>query len=202
MTLARRNWRRLIIVINPRADPAESGSGPPWVCSFSGLAVERRAGAPGGPDSFAFPAGLRIVDAAVHPFGEEAQRIGHAQDHELPVHQRDQRIGGVAGDDGRVLAQAQRVELIHPVVIMRVGAAGILHVLEVRARASDKASSLRDNAGRSRSARSADLCTCGGRSWPDARCRARPRRRRCGRYPSRAARNPDTGAFGLFHGTS
>src|SRR5579862_862327 len=63
------------------------------VRAFSGLAVERRSSAPSGPDSLAFPAGLRIVDAAVHPLGEEAERIRYAQHHELSVHQSEQRIG-------------------------------------------------------------------------------------------------------------
>ncbi len=81
---------------------------------FSGLAVEWCARAPGGPDALALPAFLGIVDAAVHAFGEEAQRVGHAHDYELAVHQGDQRIRRIAGNDGRVLAQPQRVELIHP----------------------------------------------------------------------------------------
>src|ERR1700722_12644558 len=36
-------------------------------CSFSSLTVEWRPGAPRRPDSLAFPASLRVVDAAVHP---------------------------------------------------------------------------------------------------------------------------------------
>ena len=74
------------------------GSGRIWKWTtlpgpFASLAVEGRASAPGGPDALAFPAGLRIVDAAVHPFGEEAERIGNAHDDPLAVHQREQRIG-------------------------------------------------------------------------------------------------------------
>ena len=33
---------------------------------------------------------------------------------------------------GVFLPEPQRVELIHPIVVMRIGAAGFLHVLEVR----------------------------------------------------------------------
>ena len=34
------------------------------------------------------PAGIRIVDAPLHPLGEESHRVRHAQGDELAVHQR------------------------------------------------------------------------------------------------------------------
>src|SRR5512140_1919515 len=37
------------------------------------------------PESPAFPAGFRVVDAAVEPAREEPERIRHAQHDELPV---------------------------------------------------------------------------------------------------------------------
>src|SRR5579862_4738860 len=89
---------------------------------FAGLTVESRAGTPGSPQSLPFPAGFLVVDPAIHPFGKEAEWIGYAQNNELPVHQRNQRIGRVARYDRRVSAQPQRVEPVDPVVIMRVGA--------------------------------------------------------------------------------
>src|ERR1700719_3026956 len=104
------------------------------VRSFSGLAVEGRARTPRGEDAFALPASLGVVETPVHPFGVEAQRVGYAQYGELAVHQGEQRIRGIAGNDWRVRAQPQGIELIDPDVVMRVGAAGGRHVLELRAR--------------------------------------------------------------------
>src|SRR5271154_903291 len=82
------------------------------VCPFSRLAMERCARTPRGPDSLSLPGRLRIVEAPIHPLGEEADGIGHAQDDELSVDQGEQRIRRVAGDDGRVLAKPQGIELI------------------------------------------------------------------------------------------
>jgi hypothetical protein len=101
----------------PRERPGGFSSVSKWIGSnlemdhfgvgpFSRLAVVRRAGTPCGPDSFSLPARFRIVEASVHPFGIEAHRIRYAQYRELPVHQGEQRIGRIARDDRRVLAQA------------------------------------------------------------------------------------------------
>src|SRR6267142_3355801 len=75
---------------------------------------------PGGPQSFAFPAGLRIVDPSIHAFRKESVRVRNAEDGELPAVrvQREQRIGVVSGCDRCVFAEAERVELIHPVVVI------------------------------------------------------------------------------------
>src|SRR5258708_20537352 len=54
------------------------------------LVVEHRARARHGPRAFAFPAGVRVVDAAVHELGIETQRIGHTQGHHLAVTYPDQ----------------------------------------------------------------------------------------------------------------
>src|SRR5262245_7511205 len=81
---------------------------------LAALYVEWRAGRVGRPQPLALPATIRIVDAAIHPLGVKAQRIGHAQVDELSVHEGEQRLVGVAGGDGHVLAQAERVELIDP----------------------------------------------------------------------------------------
>ena len=59
--------------------------------SFAALHMERRAAAERRPQSAALPAGIGIVDAAVEALGVEAHRIGHAQDDELAVDQRDER---------------------------------------------------------------------------------------------------------------
>src|SRR5213593_3291035 len=83
--------------------------------------VERRPGAVGRPQPLALPASIRIVDAPIHPLGVEAHRIRDAQVHELPVDEGEQRLFGVAGGDRHVLAEAERVELIDPGVVARLG---------------------------------------------------------------------------------
>src|SRR5712691_4953878 len=90
---------------------------------LAALDVERRSGAVGRPESFALPASIRIVDAPIHPLGVEAHRIRNAKVHELPVHESQQRLVGVAGGDRHVLAEPERVVLIHPGVVARFGAA-------------------------------------------------------------------------------
>src|SRR5437667_10332726 len=46
---------------------------------LAALDVERRARGVGGPQPLALPAGVRIVDAPVHPLGVEAHGVGHAK---------------------------------------------------------------------------------------------------------------------------
>src|SRR6185437_2705200 len=82
----------------------------------------RRAVAARRPDAARLPAAIRIVDAAVHPLGVEAHRIGHAHHHPFAVDQRKQRVVLVAGRDRHVLAEAERVVLIDPGVVARLGA--------------------------------------------------------------------------------
>src|SRR3954464_2458252 len=50
--------------------------------------VEHGALAVGRPQLLSLPAGIRIIDPAVHILGEEAHRIRHGDVHEFPVHQR------------------------------------------------------------------------------------------------------------------
>src|SRR5262249_23984997 len=66
------------------------------------------------------------------PFGEIANRIWHAQRHPLAVHNRHQSVFAIACGDWRVLSKPERIELVHPIVIARYGAAGIGHALELR----------------------------------------------------------------------
>src|SRR2546425_5578663 len=84
---------------------------------FAAFDVERCPGAVGRPQPLALPASIRIVDASVHPLGVEAHRIGDAKVDELPVHQGEQRLVGVAGGDRHVLAEPEGVELIDPGVV-------------------------------------------------------------------------------------
>src|SRR5438309_6061863 len=85
--------------------------------------VEHGARARHRPQAFAFPAGVRVVDAAVHELGVEAQRIRHTQVHHLAVHHRAPRLGAVGRGDRHVGPQSQGVVAIHPDVIGVVGAA-------------------------------------------------------------------------------
>src|SRR5262245_324938 len=85
--------------------------------------LPRRAVARGRPQAAAFPAGARVIDAAVEPFGEEAHRIGHAQRHHLAVlAERHKAIGQVGGRHRHVLAHAERVVLVDPRVVARLRA--------------------------------------------------------------------------------
>src|SRR5579871_5744300 len=65
--------------------------------SLAGLGVERRTVAVRRPDAAALPAGIRIVDTAIHPLGEEAERIRDTHVDPLAVHPCHQRLVGVAG---------------------------------------------------------------------------------------------------------
>src|SRR5437762_5125471 len=94
--------------------------------------MERRARRDGRPQTAAFPALLRIVDAAVEPLRVIAERIRHAQDDELAIDEREQPFVEVAGRDGHVLPQPERVELVDPGVVARLDAALIEHALELR----------------------------------------------------------------------
>src|SRR5262245_35564092 len=51
-----------------------------------------RAVAARGPQATAFPAGIRVVDAAVEALGIEAERVGHADQDHLPILERDQTV--------------------------------------------------------------------------------------------------------------
>ena len=82
----------------------------------------RRAIALRRPQAPALPAGIGIVDAAVEALGVEAGRIRHLQRDHLAVLERDHAVVEVAGGDRHVVAEAQRVVLVDPGVIARLGA--------------------------------------------------------------------------------
>jgi len=90
------------------------------------------------PQPLALPAGLRIVDASIEALGEEPDRIGHTEGDELAVSHGHQRIFPIAGGDRHVLPQPESVELIDPVVVAGLGAAGVGHALELRRREGKK----------------------------------------------------------------
>src|SRR3954452_24702441 len=91
--------------------------------SLAGFHVERRSRADGRVQAAPLPSRFRVVDAAVHPFRVEADRVRDAQHHPLPVFQREQPFGCVARVDWRVLAEAERIMPVHPRVIARFRAA-------------------------------------------------------------------------------
>src|ERR1051326_1106892 len=90
--------------------------------AFAALDQPRRAVAVGGPDAAPFPAGVRIVDAAVESLRIEAERVGHAEHHHAAVRVRDQAVVQIAGGHGNVFAESERVMLIDPRVVAGLGA--------------------------------------------------------------------------------
>ncbi len=104
--------------------------------AFAALDVERRAVTRGRPDSAAFPTAVRVVDPAVHGLGVEAHGIGdHKIDH-LAVLQRNDRLVLIACGKRNVLAEPQRVVLVDPGVVARLGRsiAGVARQLRSRER--------------------------------------------------------------------
>src|SRR5882757_4349871 len=97
-------------------------------CALAPFEVPGRACSVSGPESLAFPTGLGIVDASVHALGEESHGVGNAHDNELSGLwiKGFQGIRAVGCGDGNILAQAEGVELIDPVVIVGVGASDSL----------------------------------------------------------------------------
>src|SRR5438093_6345189 len=54
---------------------------------LTALEMEHCPGSRGGPQRLTFPAGVRIVDAAIHIFGEESAGVWDTEGNELPVDQ-------------------------------------------------------------------------------------------------------------------
>src|SRR5467141_4781802 len=100
--------------------------------SLASFHVEWRPVPVGGPQTAAFPAGIRIVDAAVHPLGIEAERIRDTHVDPLAVHEGHERLVGVAGGHRYVGAETRGVELVDKGEVARFGAAAFSHVLELR----------------------------------------------------------------------
>ena len=111
--------------------------------SLAGFAMERSPVSIGRPDATALPAGVRIVDAAIHPLGEEAERIRNPHVHPLAVHPRHQRFVGVASGHRDIGAESGRIELVNPRIVARLGAAALGHILELRPRERDQCPALR-----------------------------------------------------------
>src|SRR5262249_49103725 len=74
------------------------------------------------PQAPALPAGLRIVDARVETLGIEAEWVRHAQRHHLAVDERREAVVFICGRDRHVIAETNRIVLIDPGVVARLGA--------------------------------------------------------------------------------
>src|SRR5262249_36860708 len=92
----------------------------------------RRAVAVGAPQPAAFPARIRIVDAAVEALGVEAHRIRDADRDHLSVLECHEAVVEVRGRHRDVFAKPQGVVLVDPGVVARFDAGGL--ALEARAR--------------------------------------------------------------------
>src|SRR5579872_84356 len=103
-------------------------------CALAAFEVPRSARGIRGPESLALPAGFRIIDAAVQALGEEAHRVGNSHHQELSGLgiERFESVHLVAGGDRSILAEAERVELVDPVVVVGVHAAVFRRALEAR----------------------------------------------------------------------
>ena len=94
--------------------------------------VKGSPGAHGRPEALALPAAVRIVDAPIHPFCIEPQRIWDSENDPFTVLQGQQPFGRIAGVDRHVAAQPERIELIDPGVVAGLGAPGIRDALQLR----------------------------------------------------------------------
>src|SRR3984885_15635143 len=74
------------------------------------------------PQAPALPAGVRIVDAGIKSLGIEAERIRDAQRYHLAIDQRREAVALVRCRDRHVVAETDRVVLIDPGVVARLGA--------------------------------------------------------------------------------
>src|SRR5580658_4218486 len=84
------------------------------------------------PQTPALPANVRIVDAGIKTLGIEAERVRDAQRHHFAVDQRGKTVALVRRRDRHVVAEPDRVVLIDPGVVARLGAV-VADALEARA---------------------------------------------------------------------
>src|ERR1700722_12944950 len=85
------------------------------------------------PQAPALPAGVGIVDAGIKSLGIKAERIRDAQRYHLAIDQRGEAVALVRSRDRHVVAKSDRVVLIDPGVVARLGAV-VADALEARAR--------------------------------------------------------------------
>src|SRR5262245_54692722 len=90
--------------------------------AFPALHEPWRAVAARGPEAAALPAGRRVVDASVEALGVEAEWVRDTQHDHLAVLECDQAVVEVARRHRHVLAEPERVVLVDPRVVARLGA--------------------------------------------------------------------------------
>ena len=135
------------------ADPAAAGSARRAACVPLPPSISHGVRSPLAAHSpRPFQPAVRIVDAAVEALGVEPDRIRHAQHDHPAVRVGDQAVVQVAGRHRHVVAEAERVVLIDPRVIARLGAV-LADALEARARDTGGTTSPRDSDRRSPSGR-------------------------------------------------
>src|SRR5262252_5170048 len=102
--------------------------------ALAALDVPRRARSVRGPKALALPTSLGIIDAAIQALRKEAHGVGNP--HHEPVAslriERLERIVVVCSGDRNVVAHSERVVLVDPVVVVRVGAAHVRDAIETR----------------------------------------------------------------------
>src|SRR5438093_10411248 len=84
-------------------------------------------GAGCGPKRPAFPAGVRIIDAAIDVFREKSARVWNTEGNELSVNQRVDGVAQITHRDRNISPKTKCVEPIDPGVVARLGAS-ILHI--------------------------------------------------------------------------
>jgi len=94
--------------------------------THSGLRKLRHVRTVRSPDTAALPAGSRIINAPIDSACKERHGIGQAKDRKLfRLRIEDQQgVRSCAGDNDRVLAKAERIELVYPQEVRVLGAAG------------------------------------------------------------------------------
>src|SRR5215212_3352877 len=90
--------------------------------TFAAFHQPRCAIAARAPQPTALPAGVRIIDPAIHALGEKAERVRDAHHHHLSVLESDETVIEVCGRDRNVFTKAHRVVVIYPGVVARLSA--------------------------------------------------------------------------------
>ena len=80
-----------------------------------------------GPQRLAFPAGVRIINAAIDVLREKSAWIRDTEGNELSVNQGINGIAQITHRDRNISTEAKCVESIDPGVVARLGAS-VLHI--------------------------------------------------------------------------
>ena len=94
--------------------------------------MERRTSTDRRPESATLPTRVWVIDPSVQPLGVEPHRIRHAHNDPVPVLEHEESLRLVPRVDRHVLAEAKRVELVHPGVVAPFAASGARDVAKLR----------------------------------------------------------------------